>query len=303
MVGGVYFFTQRYSLTQAEGLRGRSLVELSASEISGITILRPLDENGELTFTRQGGDWLAVYDNQTIKIPTDSMLPFFKCFQGMEIVDVKTSVKQMGEYGLADGKPTLVVKVLPMRGVPIELLLGSVQYDGKTQQYTTFVRPAKERVVYQVGEDLVGLFKKNFNDFRNTGIVRVDADSVVALRYAKLQDSAIVLMRRDSIWSLPDGVQRFNYVAINRQLRVISQLSSSQFCDRSELSGNLLLVNKLCIQTMRLADSVVVDVYKRDRGWVLHSSQNPKGWFKADTILELLYNPGYFVNGRGVVGK
>ncbi len=298
MVFAFYQISQRYKASPESSGSETPFFDLHPDQVASLVVSSATPQPSDLSFVRDGARWFAVSGVETVEIPVDSIIPLFNALNRMAVEEVKTGIKKMAALGIDEAAPDMKISVTQENRPVQEIYLGVSGMDAVSKNWRTCVRLPKDRVAYMVRGNLPALFNKHIDDYKNPLVLNVNPDSVVELRYTNAADSTIVFVRSNQVWSVRGSKAPVQSEALDAELRQFAHLQSRRFCSPAVAAENLPLVYRLSVFIKEGGDSIGISVFKKEPGWVIHSTQNEKAFFLADTLPVFFNNPNTFLQAQ-----
>lgn len=256
----------------------KTVLAIPSADIHTFTIRSASDE--EMTFTRHDDhNWLAVKNDVTIPIPEDSVAAFLTLFNKMD----SYAVKKISE---SEDNSAYLYKVFihHRNNLNDSLTVFYTAFDSLSKESLTFLKVSQEPFLQGIKGDILGLLKKDFNDFRRTELmptlIRKDISKVIF----RTPFDTVSFYAKDSLhWTFSNV--RFGVVAdtFNRYLKNLELLKGGAFYDAArDFVDNKNIENQMVI--LHSTDSVVLTAYRRERLLILHSTANKDTYFKVDSV-------------------
>ena len=302
-VWGVKWATDTY-LVNKKAFFSKTILSLPPEDISTFTIRKGDDD---MIFARADSNWLVVHNNITIPLSHDSVAVFLQVFRQLNSHSIKKlpDVPPIVSEGSHDTeKPNIVVFITRKNNITDSLSIFYAVKNSLTGQTLTYCKLPNERLLHGVKPDLNRIFGIDFNSFRNNQLLSFDRAKVSKITYRSPADT-ISFYAKDSVnWTF--NQDRYSVLAdsFNLFMKDMGILSkgllserggsfydgSRDFTDRKNLVQQWIIYFK--------EDSAVLTTYRRERLFILHSSQNKDNYFQVDSLNPLLKKPESFLRLR-----
>lgn len=266
------------AITKKKPLFSKTVLAIPSADIHTFTIRSASDE--EMTFTRHDDrSWLAVKNDVTIQVPEDSIAVFLNLFNKMD----SYAVKKISE---SEENPAYLYKVFINRknNLNDSLTVFYMAFDSLSKENLTFLKVSQEPFLQGIKGDILGLLKKDFNDFRSTELMPVLLRKDISKVIFRTPFDTVSFYAKDTLhWTFSN--ERFSVVSdtFNRYLKNLELLRGGTFYDAArDFVENKNIENQMVI--LHSTDSVVLTAYRRERLLILHSTANKDTYFKTDSV-------------------
>ncbi len=155
------------------------------------------------------------------------------------------------------------------------------------QQFYTYVRLENEPEVY-VADNFMGMsLNSDASGFRNKQLLSLTTDSIAEIQFNYPADSAFVLTKMDSVWSifgnLTDSASTASY------LSDIRYVNNSNFVDDVPASALVSPTVSMTIRQNGKPDIMVKAFQHPVHKWIVNSSENPLAYFADESLVEELF--------------
>jgi hypothetical protein len=155
------------------------------------------------------------------------------------------------------------------------------------QQFFSYVRLNDEDEVY-VAENFMGMsINSDASSYRNRQLLSLTTDSIASIQFNYPADSAFVLTRQDSTWTI-FGTQA-DSASVASYLSGIRYLSNSNFVDDVPPSALVTPTLSMNIRQNGKADVEVKAYQHPEHQWIIHSSSNPVAYFADESLVDKLF--------------
>jgi len=155
------------------------------------------------------------------------------------------------------------------------------------QQFYSYVRLNDEDEVY-VADNFMGMsINSDASGYRNKQLLSLTSDSIASIQFNYPADSAFVLTRQDSTWSI-FGTQA-DSASVASYLSGIRYVSNSNFVDDVPPTALVSPTVSMSIKQNGKADIEVRAFQHPVHKWIVHSSANPDSYFGDESLIEKLF--------------
>ncbi|SMD32443.1 protein of unknown function [Reichenbachiella faecimaris] len=276
-----------YFVVDFSGNRSKSkslrteLVEIDTAKVTKISVEAPDHKNVQLDKVQ--GEWELTLANgkKVMASPTavDNAL-----YALLSIKPSRMATKSEAKWKdyQVDSTGTRV-KVYEGGDQTLDLVIGRFGMEGQ-QAYHTFVRLFEDQEVY-VAKDFMGFsVSSDPSAYRDQVLARIKKDSVASVTFNYPSDSSFRLERVGETW-MANG-QSTDSVSVTKYLNGLGYVSGKQFMDEEK---------QLAVPVMSAAidlnngQTILFDGYQMEGEWVFHSSDNERGYFKDEAILDKVF--------------
>ncbi len=284
---GVRYATER-GLAWKKTPLSKTVVALPSATISAFTIRH--GEDDEMTFTLGDTAWLVVKNNITLRLPIDSIQPFLSIFEKMDAVNLNVLNEQ--EFETLNTKPHTDITITQTNNTNHSFSVFYTQLDSLSNNSVTYIKLPNKNALQGIKGDLLSVFNRNFDDYRNKTILNVFKDSIRALTFLSPLDS-FSFVQRNGIWTSQNSPNRLLQNDFQQYLQNLIILRGGKFYDgdRDILSAPKIQ-NKLIVYLP--SDTLVLTNYKLEKGYILHSTQNNEAYFRFDSTMDIFPNLSNF---------
>ena len=142
-----------------------------------------------------------------------------------------------------------------------------------------------ENALQGIKGDLLSVFNKNFDDYRDKTLLNFAKDSIISLRFLSAYDS-IAIVRRNNIWVPNNSSYRLMQNEFQQYLQNLFILRGSKFFDGDrDILTQPKIQNQLIVYLS--SDTIVLTNYKLEKGYILHSTQNNDAYFRFDSTTDV----------------
>jgi hypothetical protein len=285
---GVKVATER-GLAWKKAPLSKTVMSLPSSNILTFSIRK--NEDDETTFTYADTGWLAVKNNVTLRLPTDSMAAYLAVFEKMEAIDARLLTPEQVEKL----KPKFHFDVLVTQKNNAKQSF-SVYYtdrDSFSNGLLTYIKFANENTLRGIKGDLVGIFGRDFDDFRDKTILDFNKDSALVLTIKSAVDS-FSFIRNEKNWVSRNPKFRILPNEFRSYLANLEILRGGKFYDEDrDVLTAPKIEKQLFIYTP--SDTIILTSYRLEKGFILHSSQNKEAYFRVDSTTNVFPNLKQFL--------
>ncbi len=304
-VWGVKWATDTF-LVNKNAFFSKTIYNIPTDDITTFTIQKG-DE--EMIFARTDSGWLVVKNNVTLPISNDSVTLFLQVLKGLKSHIIKklpdippSSAEQINNTE----KPNIVVFITRKNNITDSLSIFYAEKDSATGNTYTYIKLPEERLLHGVTPDLNKIFGIEFNSFRNNTLFSFDRAKISKITFRNSADT-VSFYAKDSInWTFYKDrfsvlTDSFNHFV--QQIGILragfTNAEGGKFYDGStDFIDPKNIVNQLIVYFQE--DSTILTTYRRERFFVLHSSQNEGNYFQIDSINTIFKNPDAFVKLKKV---
>lgn len=287
-IWGVRVVTER-GLALKKAPLSKTVLSLPASSISEFTIRR--SEDDETTFTLADTCWLVVKNNITIRLPIDSMSAYLSFFE--KINGVSVNLLSVEELDKLKPKYNFDVIVTQNNNTKHSFSVFYKERDSQSYDTITYVKFQNENTLHGIKGDLLSLFSKTVDDYRDKTLLKFNKDSTIYLTIKTPTDS-FSFVRREQNW-----------ISRNRQYRILPDPFREYVTNLQILRGakfydgdrDILTEPKIEKQLFVYlpTDTIVLTSFKLEKGFILHSTQNNEAYFRVDSTTNIFPNLSNFL--------
>ncbi len=155
------------------------------------------------------------------------------------------------------------------------------------QQFYTYVRPNDENEVY-VAENFMGMsLNAKSSDYRNKQLLSLTTDSISSIQFNYPADSAFLLAKVDSNWTIFGD--KADSASVAKYLSGIRYVNNSNFVDDVPPTALVSPTVSMKISQNGKADIEVKAYQHPTHKWIIHSSENPASYFADEKLIEKLF--------------
>ena len=303
-VWGVKWASENFLKTK-NAFFSKTILSISPDDVAAFTI-RKGDE--ETTFARADSVWLVVKNDVTIRIPADSVAVYLNLFSKMTSYSIKKLSDKPDENieGEIDKKALFKIFISKNNNITDSLSIFYTAKDSVSGNILTYIKLPKERLLHGIEGNWVTFFDKDFNDFRNAQILSFSRADVSKVTLRSRLDTATFYAKDTANWTYSNDRYLVLNDSFNTYLKSINHLSlrnmkpvSGKFYDAARDFKDIKKIeNQLVIYFKE--DSATLTAYRRERYFILHSTQNPENYFQVDSLGFIFQNTeGYVRLKRG----
>jgi hypothetical protein len=169
----------------------------------------------------------------------------------------------------------------------LDLILGRFGVHGQ-QQFHTFVRLSEDDEVYAANNFMGISFPSEPKGFRNSRYLQITSDSITHITFNYPADSAFILNKSNEIWYLGDAIA--DSASVASYISGLRYMNGSDFVDDVEPAALINPTFSVQIKASNLTEDVQLSAYSHPvHGYILHSSYNPKAYFKDENLFERVF--------------
>jgi hypothetical protein len=155
------------------------------------------------------------------------------------------------------------------------------------QQFFSYVRLNNEDMVY-VADNFMGMsVNSDASGYRNKQLLSLTTDSISSIQFNYPADSAFVLTKLDSTWSVFGN--QADSASVASYLGDIRYVSNSNFVDDVPPTALVSPTISMSIKQNGKADIEVKAFQHPEHKWIVHSSSNPDSYFGDESLIEKLF--------------
>ena len=284
---GVRYATER-GLAWKKTPLSKTVVSLPAATISAFTIRHGDDD--EMTFTLGDTAWLVVKNNVTLRLPIDSIQPFLFIFEKMDAVNINVLNEQ--EFESLDAKPHTDITITQTNNTNHSFSVFYTQLDSLSNNLVTYIKLSNKTALQGIKGDLLSVFNKNFDDYRDKTLLNVNSDSLLSLSFLSTTDT-FYFTHGNNNWVSNKNSNRLLQNDFQQYLNNLFILRGAKFYDgdRDILSAPKIQ-NQLIVYLP--SDTIVLTNYKLEKDYILHSTQNKEAYFRFDSTMDIFPNLSNF---------
>ncbi len=295
---GIYLLFKFVINTAPDSNFDLSMLSVDTAKIAAITIKQPKDKD-PLKLTETDGKWQVTQAGKTAPADESTIKGIYSVLAEMKIQNVAaTSQDKWKEFQLTDSLATEVQLFDQAGQILKDFYIGKFTYRQRNVyggMYSnnvsglTYVRLANRDESFIVRGFLPMSFNRDFNNFRNQTIVRLDKNAVENLSFTYPADTGFVVSKADSAVWMINKKDTADIKKVNQYLGMLSWVRDVKFDDNFTPSND-------AVYTMQFSGKnfqpVTVRVYQKDSvNYIINSTQNPKTFFvsnKNGTLKRLL---------------
>ncbi|HXX63963.1 MAG TPA: DUF4340 domain-containing protein [Bacteroidota bacterium] len=215
----VYLVMQRPGEQSSSGSLGQVLVEYDSVAVDRIEIV---SHGATITLEKKAGVWM-LSDPLRYRADDAAVANALSSGRKIELKDVVSSNAQKRSVFQVDSSGTLV-RIFEHGAVKTSFWIGKPS----TSYTETYVRREGSDDVYLATGIFSSVFSRRTNEWRDKTILHTDEQSIaeVTLRFG---DTALALVRRDSLWML--GADTAKPEPVKRLLSALANFQTDEFVD------------------------------------------------------------------------
>ncbi len=285
---GVRFATER-GLAWKKTPLSKTVISIPAASVSAFTIRR--GEEDEMTFTLADTCWLVVKNNITVRLPLDSVQPFLTVFEKMDAINV--NVLNNKEFERINASPHSDITVTQSNNTNHSFSAFYTERDSFSNNLITYIKLPNENALQGIKGDLLSIFNKQFDNYRDKTLLNVAKDSILSLSFLSPIDS-FSLFKRNNLWVSKNTKYRLLQNEFQQYLQSINLLRGAKFYDSDrDILTSPKIQNQLIVYLP--SDTIVLTNYKLEKGYILHSTQNNEAYFRFDSTTDIFPNLSNFL--------
>lgn len=292
-VWGVKWATDTY-LVNKNAFFSKTILSFPPDDITTFTVRQG---DNDIIFARADSNWLVVHNNITVPLPYDSVAVFLQVFRQLEshsikkLPDVSPTVS---EGNNTTENPNIVVFVTRKNNITDSLSIFYAEKNSLTGQTLTYCKLPKERLLHGVKPDLNRIFGIEFNSFRNDLLLSINRADISKITFRNPADT-VSFYAKDSVnWTFSQDRSSVLADSFNLFVKNMGILRGGKFYDRSRDFTDKKNLIQQCIIYFE-EDSAVLTTYRRERLFIIHSSQNKDNYFQVDSLNLILKKPEAFL--------
>jgi hypothetical protein len=155
------------------------------------------------------------------------------------------------------------------------------------QQFFSYVRLNNEDEVY-VADNFMGMsINADASGYRNKQLLSLTTDAISSIQFNYPADSAFVLTKVDSTWSIFGN--QADSASVASYLSGIRYVNNSNFVDDVPPTALVSPTVSMSIKQDNKADIEVKAYQHPVHQWIIHSSENPLSYFADEKLIEKLF--------------
>jgi hypothetical protein len=158
---------------------------------------------------------------------------------------------------------------------------------GGMQQFFSYVRLSDYDEVYVVDQFMGMSINADASSYRNSQLLSLTTDSISSIQFNYPADSAFVLSKVDSVWTVFGSAA--DSASVAGYLSGIRYVNNSNFVDDVPPTALVSPTVSLRISHGGRADIEVKAYQHPEYKWIVHSSENPESYFGDETLIEKLF--------------
>ncbi len=278
---GLYrlFFKEKEVVFQA------NLIMVDTSSVNSILLSNNPFSGGELSFLREGKEWIISNEQLHIKanpLIMQALLASVREIKTNEVVT--TDPKSWKIYGV-DGVQGIRVRLYDEKKRLEDFVVGKSDINPQTQAPISYLRLSGANEVYVVNGDLLAQFNQNFTNSRSRLILSLDSSVEITELEYQLPDTSWRIEQAPEGWKSGDLL--LDSLQMSQYLQQLRYLSGDIFADHfDEVEGGKYLYQTVTIQGKNLTEPVVITCYRDTTlkmPFILHSTQNQEAFFASDS--------------------
>lgn len=263
--------------------------ELIRVDTSAVTRIVIYPEGGKpaITLKREERSWIAGRGNVTVRAVPE---PIHLLLRSLSLIKTEYLAAKDAEawatYGVTEEEGTRV-RAYQEEALLEEFYIGHFSASGKDSVAVSYLRLAGEKEVYAVNGFQTLAFTQAFNRYRNPLLFRLDpGHSIYQLDY-RTPDTLYSFTPSNEQW-LANRLFAVDSSTINTYLQNLRQVEGAFFADRfDELQAGQLPNHAILLYTSSQNTPLSIDLYRdstrRERPFILRSSQRPDTFFASDS--------------------
>ena len=285
---GVRYATER-GLAWKKTPLSKTVISIPAASVSAFTIGR--GEDDEMTFTLADTCWLVVKNNTTVRLPIDSVQPYLSIFEKMDAVNI--NVLNDVEFEQLNSKQHSEITVTQTNNKSHVFSVFYTEKDSFSNNLITYIKLPNENALQGIKGDLLSIFNKQFDDYRDKTLLKVAKDSILSLSFLSPIDS-FSLFKRNNLWVSKNIKYRLLQTEFQQYLQNLNILRGAKFFDGDrDILTSPKILNQLIVYLP--SDTIVLTNYKLEKGYILHSTQNNEAYFRFDSTTDVFPNLSNFL--------
>lgn len=290
-IWGVRVATER-GLAWKKAPLSKTIISIPPKTVSAFTIRQNEDE--DITFTLADTNWLVVKNNITLRLPADSIQPFLSVFEKMDAIALNMLTAEESEK--VQNKKHFDIAITKKNNATENF---SVYFNGKdsiSQETFTYIKRPNENALQGIKGDLLAVFSKDFNDFRNKTLLNFKKDSTIYLTIKSPIDS-YSFVRHDNLWASRNSQFQLSQNEFQKYVSNLQILRGDKFYDNDRDILTPVKIDKQLVVYLP-TDTVVLTSFKLEKGYILHSTQNKEAYFRVDSTTNIFPNLSEFLKKK-----
>jgi hypothetical protein len=282
-IWGVRVATER-GLAWKKAPLSKTIIAIPSKTVSSFTIRQNEDE--DITFTLADTNWLVVKNNITLRLPADSIQPFLSVFEKMDAIALNILTAEESEN--IQNKKHFDIAITKKNNTTQNF---SVYFNGKdsiSQETFTYIKLPNENALQGIKGDLLSVFSKDFNDFRDKTLLNFKKDSTIYLTIKSPVDS-YSFVRHDNLWVSRNSQFQLSQNAFQKYVSSLQILRGPNFYDGDRDILTPVKIDRQLVVYLP-TDTVVLTSFKLEKGYILHSTQNKEVYFRVDSTTNIFPN-------------
>jgi hypothetical protein len=285
---GVRYATER-GLAWKKTPLSKTVISIPAASVSTFTIRR--GEEDEMTFTLADTGWLVVKNNVTLRLPIDSVQPYLSIFEKMDAVNI--NVLDDADFERLNNKQHSEIMITQSNNKDHSFSVFYTEKDSFSNQLITYIKLPNENALQGIKGDLLTVFNKQFDDYRDKTLLNVPKDSIRSLSFLTPIDS-FSFFKRNNLWVSKNTKYRLLQTEFQQYLENLNILRGVKFFDGDhDILTQPKIQNQLIVYLP--SDTIVLTNYKLEKGYILHSTQNNEAYFRFDSTSNVFPNLSNFL--------
>ncbi len=270
----------------------KTVMNVPSESVSTFTIRK--NEDDETTFTFADTGWLAVKNNVTLRLPLDSMAIYLSVFEKMEAIDSRLVTPEL--LGKLKSKYNFDIVLTQKNNSKQSFSVYYTDRDSFSNGLITYIKFSNENTLRGVKGDLINIFGKDFDAFRDKTLLNFNKDSAYIITITSPVDS-FSFIRKEKNWLSRAPQFRLYSDGFKTYLSNLEILRGSKFYDADRDILTAPKIDKvLTIYTP--TDTILLTSYKLEKYYILHSNQNKEAYFRVDSTTNIFPNLSLFLTPK-----
>lgn len=290
-IWGVKAITDR-GLALKHAPLSKTIISIPPKAVSAFTIRQNEDEDITFTLTEKG--WLAVKNNITLRLPTDSVNVFLSVFEKMDAIAL--NILTADEIEKISAKRRFDILITKKNNTSQSFSVYYNDRDSISQEAFTYIKLPNENALQGIKGDLLAVFNRNFDDFRDNTLLNFKKDSTIYLTIKSPVDS-YSFVRRNINWVSRNTDFRLSQEDFQKYVSNLQILRGAKFYDGDrEILTPMKIDKQLVVYLPK--DTVVLTSFRLEKDYILHSTQNKEAYFRVDSTTNIFPNLSDFLKKK-----
>ncbi len=286
---GVYLLVKYVINIAPESNFDMNMLSVDTAQVSGITIIQPKDKN-PIKLKNNNGKWQVTQGDKTASADENTLKGIFSTLAEIKIQNLAATGKdKWKEFQLTDSLATEVQLFGSEGKLYKDFFIGKFSYKQNKSPYgqmyrnnvtgLTYVRLNNHDESFIVKGFLPMTFNRDFNNFRNQTLVKLDKNSIDKIVFNYPGDSSFVAEKTDSALWVINQKDTANFKKVDQYLNILKWMRDIHFDDSFSPTQEAAYTIQYSGKNIQ---PVTIKIYQKDSAnYVINSTQNPKAFFDS----------------------